>query len=246
MKPEKNVLISKIIALLAKTEKAGCTKAEAAAAAEMAARLMAQYEIDVADLVDQDDIKLMSDEFANNMCWHFLLAEMIGGSVAKFTGTAVYVSNDGYRSRRKQLNFYGRAIDVEFAKHLMAALSDFVIGGAVMEERGKRFTSAKARNAFRKSYLIGAGRRIAERLKAFTEQCAASGSGALVLSRTGEARRFMEQKLRQRGLRLAPTTSISYRLDQEAMNRGAVRGDAANFNRPIEQRAPTALIGGGR
>lgn len=150
-------LRTRIAALRAKTTGAGCTEAEALAAAEMAARLMAQHGL------SDDDITMgaaRAGETTVRTTWRTHIA----GAVATATNTAaMYLPDD------EACEFIGYSPGPDIAAYLYE-----VLVGAVMRESAafrsspfyRRRRSLKTRRAAMTDYREGMVRRLRSRLVA--------------------------------------------------------------------------------
>lgn len=95
---------AKIAGLLAKTRSAGCTEAEAMAAAEVAARLMTEHGFSEVDLVMSD---AASPESTTRATWR-----------APLTNTIAFVTNTDWVWLSDEVLFIGRAPGPEIAVYL--------------------------------------------------------------------------------------------------------------------------------
>lgn len=116
-------LIEKLKKILKKTEDAGCTPEEAENAFKLASRLMAEHNLEMADLAGgdgTDDLSWLEDDVAEFGRWD-LPRSLAWGICHEF----FFV--EGYQTRvgnRKGLRFFGTAANVEAAKFTFAALLD--------------------------------------------------------------------------------------------------------------------------
>lgn len=106
---------SKIRALLAKTTSAGCTEAEAIAAAQAAQRLMAQYGIDNPDAEDIGPLATRASDARLGLCQ----------AVSKFCNVR------GFQGQDRQIYFHGAESDTIFAEWLLDTLEAFVDRNAI-------------------------------------------------------------------------------------------------------------------
>lgn len=136
---------AKIRALLAKTASAGCTEAEAIAAAQMAARLMAQYGIDNPDEEDIGPLPTHSSATREALC----------NAVAQFCNVR------GFKGEDHRLYFHGLESDTIFAEWLLDTLEAFVNRNAIAYALNAKVGSGPAAlTAFR----VGCVQRLHNRL----------------------------------------------------------------------------------
>ena len=90
---EREKIAARIRALLAKTVENGCTEAEALAAAQLAAKLLQQYELTL------DEVQLRATPFGRHQAQH---VDLIGERLARVGAAIAYlVGSTCWRSRRR-------------------------------------------------------------------------------------------------------------------------------------------------
>lgn len=200
-------VIEKLRAILKKTEERGATPAEAETAFRMASRLMAEHNIEMAELdgtEGPDDISWLEDDVADfgkwslaqnlayGICREFFFVE--GYTTWKHVpvGKPTEFQGKTYRETkaRKFLRFFGTAANVEAAKFTFTALLD-AFDRLFVEYRAKTGCPAAERRLF----ISGVAKGFREKMKEEREateierdvvQGRASGSTALVLVSVAE------------------------------------------------------------
>ena len=118
---DRNSIIDKIKALLAKTTANGCTEAEMLAALDKAAAMMDAYDITDDDVKDARDETVMQHADAPDLKDPHNIKWRLSHGVAQFCGVQIF------RSRHQTgLKCIGLPSDVQFAMWLLDHLADFV------------------------------------------------------------------------------------------------------------------------
>lgn len=175
MTPEREKIAAKIRALRAKTVENGCTEAEALSAAEMLAKLLAQYNmtLDEADLRDSPfaEAHHVQDDYVGEKLW------VVADGIAYLTGAHYWSARPGFAPK---ITFFGFDHEVEVARYLLEICAHAMTGE--VEKTWKRmrcFTEAKRRRAAR-PFIDGMSGRLRERLRAMKPP-APTGKGLIVL-----------------------------------------------------------------
>lgn len=221
-------LIAKIKALREMTSARGCTEAEAMAAAEKAAALMAEHAI------DQDMLEIRDQEVAVKTTLKAVRSK-IWAYVAHATNCAMnHVSND----RDYRVVFVGREPGPEIACYLRE-VCDRAIDQAVAEfKRGPVYKSRRATSTRRKAvedFTAGMVDRLGFRvIKLFEatisrEEYAKARDVRDAMFPGGKVHRQKERKARF----------------HEASDAGRRAGDRVHLARGVKESGPAALIGGG-
>jgi Protein of unknown function (DUF2786) len=233
---ERENLLNKIRALLAKTMEAGCSEAEAMTALSKAQAMKDVY------AVTEDELKLTKEEKAilrreppgtkdpHRIKWFLLEA------VTKFCNC------EGWRLRRDEgggIVFCGLPSDAQFASWLLDTLANFVQAEIVNflieaqpsnEERGEAI----------RGFVLGCTDRISERLTELCEQSAAlatSNAKALVVIKNAA----VQAKLDELGIRFR-SVSCCGPADHSSYSAGRAAGDRASFGRPVSGRNATPRL----
>jgi hypothetical protein len=188
-------IAAKIRKLLALADGAG-TEAEAANAAARAAALMAQYQIEQADVDElvrdaEDPMVRVDSESSGRLAgWRKQLAS----GIASGCGCSVILVRS--RAGETTLSFFGRTSDVQAAIYMFGALSTEI-------ERLARRNAAGNGAAYVNAYKLGAATTINRRLRAqreeTIEQARASGVSSAALVKVNDscvvAHKFAEKLL---------------------------------------------------
>lgn len=225
-------IIEKVAHLRALASKAG-TQAEAEAAAGMAEKLIAQYEIEEADLEARGEQANEEVEMAdplhvyagtNAEGWRGSLAH----GLASVHGCFSYQSHDHGKAVQK---IAGRASGVAIVRYLFGWLC-YEIERLAQNERGR-----SARHAFKMGAVSGylSVLRKAQREASTAQQSApAQGFGLVVADRSKEAQRFAEQSIggRFRTTRIGVSNGDAYGRGRDAGS-SLSTGAGLNGGRPL-------------
>lgn len=222
-------LHAKLRALLAKTTEAGCTEAEALAAAALARRLMDTHNVEMADLAEVED---WTTESVPGECWRAsrrkgadsisFRREILYG-VGKYTDTHIW-----YENKADILHVTGRESDALFARWLLEALSAFALRAWGAYELDRAFSSEPF-TASRVMFLAGLARRLTERLLEARDP--GTGTG-LVVNRQALARAESIRRAEARGIILR-SGKRSFHGDRASGLAGADAANRATFARPV-------------
>jgi hypothetical protein len=193
-------IAAKIRKLLALADGAG-TEAEAANAAARAAAIMAQYQIEQADVDalvrDTEDpmTRVNTDSVGRLAGWRKQLAS----GIAAGCGCSVIIMRS-HRAGESYLSFFGRTSDVQTAVYMFGALSTEI------ERLAKRNASGRGA-AYVSAYKLGAAATISSRLRAqraeTIEQARLAGVSSMALVKVNDscaiARKFAEKTIGKLG-----------------------------------------------
>ena len=228
-------LLDKIRALLAKTTGNGCTENEAMAALDKARAMMDAYEI------SDDELALTKAESAvlrseppgsrdpHNIKWYLC------------SGVADFCDCKAWRARNGGLVFCGIQSDAQFATWLLDSLAGFVQVELTRHLMGNLAPKGERRLVIN-GFVAGCTGRISARLQELTAQSkvvASSNSRALVITKSAAIKATMEKT----GIKLRSGRSSSVRLDGNSYRAGQSAGDRASFGRPVSGAAGTLRIG---
>jgi Protein of unknown function (DUF2786) len=237
MTTERDGLLSKIRALLAKTVEAGCTEEEMTTALAKAQAMMAAYE------VTEDELNLTKEEKAilrqeppgtkdeHQIKWCLL------GSVAQFCGCKGWRRN---RSRGGGIVFCGLPAEAQHATWLLDFLANFV-KDEIVKYLMDAAPSNQDRRAAIRSFVLGCTDRISRRLDELckqTEVVATSNAKALVVIKDQAIKAKMDEldiHIRTCGGPCGASNDSSYRA-------GRTAGDRASFGRPVSGRNATLRL----
>jgi len=116
-------LIDRIKKLLTKTEGNGCSKEEAEAALAMASRLMAEHELDMADIAIEDKPDMVDEDIETFSRWDFE-AQKTYEIISHFCFVKPWLHVGLVNGKkRKTLKFFGRPEGVEAAREMWHGLT---------------------------------------------------------------------------------------------------------------------------
>jgi hypothetical protein len=231
----RNSIIDKIKALLAKTTENGATEAEMLSALDKARAMMDAYEIsdDELQLVKEEGVTLRAD--APDLKDPHSIKWRLSYSVAEFCGVQIY------RARHETgLRCIGLPSDVEFAMWLLDTLADFVFAELYAHLIGCLAPQSERRVIMR-SFTEACCERIGDRLLALVKRSKPTGNGrALIVVKDAAIKAFM--KANDIHLRTCSGRSSSD-IDFAAQSAGRAAGDRASFGRPVTGAAGALRIG---
>jgi hypothetical protein len=221
---DRKKLADRIRALLSKTVDRGCTEAEAIAAAEMAKRLMDEYQMNLSDLeIEQEGV---TQETADKYKGGFDAQSRLAMSIAAFCEVKTWRTNG-------RMVYFGLASDVEFAKWLTVALESFCWIQADEYQMRQRMLGIRTDWTDRRSFVQGCVSRLNERL---TDEVRArrktagesTGRSLVVVKSQLIAREFAKTGIT---LRTGHRSDPGHR--SGAYGAGRAAGDRAGFGRPV-------------
>jgi hypothetical protein len=234
---DRNSIIEKVKALLAKTTANGATEAEMLSALDKASAMMDAYDI------SDDDVKIAKDEAAmlhadppdlkdpHNIKWR------LSYGVAEFCGVQIF------RSRHETgLRCIGMPSDVQLATWLLDSLADFVFAELYAHLIGC-LAPQNERRVIIRSFTAACCERITDRLLALVERSKAartSNGRELVVVKDAAIKAFMKDH----GIRIHTCSGYSpSNSDASAEAAGRAAGERANFGRPVSGAAGVLRIG---
>jgi hypothetical protein len=227
-------LLDKIRALLAKTTENGCTEAEALAALDKARAMIDAYEVTEADLqLTKAEAAVLRSEPPGSRDPHNIKRGM-ASAVARFCDCKVWRGSNG-------LVFCGLQSDAQFATWLLDNLTSFVQAELVKHLMGN-IGDRGERRLVTASFAMGCTARISARLNALVEQSAkvaASNRRALVVTKAG----LIADTMARHGIKLGKSRSSRRQVDRSAFTAGAAAGERASFGRPVSGAAGMLRIG---
>lgn len=227
-------LVDKIRALMAKTVDNGCTEFEALAALDKAKAMMDAYEIDEKELqLTKEESAILRKEPPGSRDPHHIKSGL-GVAIAKFTDCKAWRGPDG-------MVFCGLPSDVRFASWLLDSLSGFV-----QTELAKHLMGSLAPKGQRRliinGFVGGCVSRISRRMTDLCQQTAqavtSNGRELMVIKSTAIA-----DRMKADGIVLGKSRGSSRRCDPEAYRAGQSAGDRASFGRPISGSNSTLRLG---
>jgi hypothetical protein len=234
---DRNAIIEKIKALLAKTTANGATEAEMLSALDKASAWMDAYDI------TNDELQIAKDEAAmlhadppdlkdpHNIKWRLTYA------VSQFCGVQIF------RSRRETgLRCIGQPSDVQFAMWLLDSLADFVFAELYEHLIGCLAPKSERRVVMR-SFVEACCNRISDRMLELVERsnkARTSNGRELVVIKDAAIKAFMkEHDIHLRTCCMGASSNIN----SAAQAAGRAAGDRASFGRPVSGAASVLRIG---
>jgi len=238
-------IISKVRALMAKTTDQGCTEAEAASAAELASKLMVEYDLDIKSVseVKEETYGARKRPFAtgNGRRRSYHEVQNCLAQIARYFDCDVWMG--------KELVFFGTSTDTEMAH----AMTDMM--KAAMESEWRRAQNVvKFENpgqhgkSLRTSFMLGMARRISERLRDLKAERTAisnqkplladnsiptSSGTSLVVVKDATRKEKLVQYKAQSGLKVGKQYSSSTIRSSSAYGRGHAAGGRVSINAKI-------------
>jgi Protein of unknown function (DUF2786) len=234
---ERESLLNKIRALLAKTMEAGCTEEEAMTAVAKARAIMDAYAVTEAELnLTKEEKAILRREPPGTKDPH-RIKWLLSWAVAKFCNCR------SWRERRREgggLVFCGLPSDAQFATWLLDTLAAFVQAELVKHLMEAEPSNEDRREAIR-GFVLGCCDRIRDRLAELCEQSASlanSNAKALVVIKDAA----VQTKLDELGIHLSTSSGSCGAWDHSSYAAGKAAGDRASFGRPVSGRNATLRL----
>lgn len=234
---DRNGIIEKIKALLAKTTANGATEAEMMSALDKASAMMDTHEIAEADLqIAKDEAAILHRDPVDLKDPHRIKWQLTH-AVSQFCGVQIF------RSRHQTgLQCVGAPNDVQLAMWLLDSLADFVFAELYGHLIGCLAPKSERRIIIR-SFTAACCDRISDRLLALvkrSEEARTSNGRELVVIKGAAIKAFMKE----RGIHLRTCCgSSSSNVNEGAQAAGRAAGDRASFGRPVTGAAGALRIG---
>lgn len=237
--PNRDKILAKIKALLAKTVENGCTEAEAMNALAMAQSMMDAHEVTEADLNEVKEESAIKDTMKDMRDPHHI-RNHICVVISKFTHTKVWRSE--YKSQKFKYHFVGLKSDVDFAMWLTETLTMFVqkeLKNYIWSNGYTSLPPAEKRIVIN-GFVFGCTRRISDRLLELIKGGVVSNNkNALIVIKT----ELIQKKMEELGVNLSSGRNKSSRISGNSYAAGKAAGDRANFGRPVGGSAGVLRIG---
>jgi len=223
MTTDREKLLAKIRALLAKKIEQGCTEEEALAALAKARAMMDAYEVTEAELeLARTEAAILRSEPPGSRDPH-KIKTWLAGAIARFCDCRAWRGADG-------LVFCGLRPDTQFATWLLDHLAGFV-----QRELACHLLTCIAQRGERRrvinGFVMGCTGRISQRLDDLVAQSAKVATGnstALVVAKDA----LIKSKMDALGIQLS-TSRPRRQYDPRAFEAGMDAGERASFGRPI-------------
>lgn len=224
---DRNSIIEKIKALLAKTTANGATEAEMLSALDKASAMMDAYDITDEDVALTKEEKVVLHADPPDLSDPHKLKWRLGCGVAEFCGVTLF------RSRGETgLKCLGMPSDVQFAMWLLDNLADFVFAELYAHLIGC-LAPPSERQIIIRSFTSACCEHIVDRLLALVERSKAartSNGRELVVVKDAAIKQYMKDN--NIHLRTCSGSAPSA-VDAEAQRAGRAAGERASFGRPV-------------
>jgi Protein of unknown function (DUF2786) len=233
-------IAKKIKALMAKTVQAGCTESEAMAAADMAQRLINEYQINLSEA------ELIEEGFSNlELPWvsekQQFIEDRLATAIASFTGCKAFrfisTLSKGQGKQNKKGNykllFVGLKSDIAFASWLINNLFTFAASAADAHAIHECYGyNAQQKRAAWRAFVDGCCDRIRSRLAALKQAAQQSSIGHSLMLLDKQA--LIAQHLADQGLQINKGKKVTTELNNnESFYAGYRKGADVGLNRPI-------------
>jgi len=234
---DRNSIIDKIKALLAKTTANGATEAEMLAALDKAAAMQDAYDITDEELqIAKDEAAMLHADEPDLGDPHKIKWRLVYG-VSQFCGVTIYRS-----PRQTGLKCIGMPSDVQFAMWLLDHLADFVFN-ALYEHLIGCCAPPGERRIIMRSFIEACCDHINDRLLELVERSSkarTSNGRELVVVKDAAIRAYMkEHDIRLRTCCMGSSSNIN----SAAQAAGRAAGGRASFGRPVTGAAGAVRIG---
>jgi hypothetical protein len=225
--PDRNSIVEKIRALLAKTTENGATEAEMLAALDKAAAMQDAYEVSDKELRLTKEEKVMLHADAPDLSDPHKIKWQISGAVGKFCNVQIY------RQRGETgLRCVGLPSDVQYAMWLLDALADFVFAELYAHLIGCLAPKSERRVIIR-SFTAACCDRISDRLYGLIDRSKTERTKSgreLIVVKDAAIKAFMkDNEIRLRSCCGSSPTNTN----AAAQAAGRAAGDRAAFGRPV-------------
>ena len=234
---DRNGIIEKIKALLAKTTANGATEAEMMSALDKASAMMDAYDITDADVQVAKDEAAMLHADPPDLKDPHKIKWRLSYAISKFCNVQIF------RSRHETgLQYIGMPSDVQFAMWLLDSLADFVFAELYAHLIGCLAPKSERRIIMR-SFVEACCDRITDRLLELVErskQARTSNGRELVVIKDAAIKAYMKEH----DIRVHCCSSYSSsNVDAGARRAGHAAGERASFGRPVSGAAGALRIG---
>jgi len=235
---DRNAIIRKAKALLAKTLENGCTEEEALSALTKAKAMIETYGIADDELeLSKEEKAILHDESEADARDTHQIKWRLCSSIAQYCNVEVY------RDRRKAgLTFVGFKSDIDFATWLLDHLADFVHTALFEFLLECLAPDGQERKEEIRGFVIGCTGRISDRIIKMCEQSKTehtTNSKALVVIKD----RAIKDLLKAEGIHLRTCSGSRARFSEGALAAGQSAGDRASFGKPVSGAGATLRLG---
>lgn len=221
----REAIIRKVRALLAMTVERGAAESEAMKAAEMAARLMAEHDLEMDDLDAREagiaqESHPMAPAFARHM-------PRVAMAIAELCGVKTW-GEQGMGGRLEGQAFFGLPHDVEIAGYL-ARICERAMASGLEKASVEWVLKVRKRDALADSYLNGMSHRLAERIMEIAWTRRRSTGSALVPVKDG----LINEALKDRGIQLESSRLYRRDIDPAAFRAGRSEAEKVALNAAV-------------
>jgi hypothetical protein len=234
---ERESLLSKIRALLAKTLEAGCTEGEALAALGKAQALKDAYAVTEAELnLTKEEKAILRSEPPGTKDPHLIKWQLLN-AVGKFCHCECWRHAP---SKGRRMVFCGLPSDAQFASWLLDALTAFV-QAELFRHLVEAEPGPESRREAIRAFVFGCCERISERIDELcrqSEAVASSNSRALVVVKDAA----IKTKMQELDIRVSASSGCCGVGPGPSYGAGRAAGDRATFGRPVSGRNATPRL----
>ena len=229
MTTNREKLINKIKALMAKTVENGCTEAEMLAAMSMAQAMMDAYDVSLDDIEETKKEKAVHETMKDMRDPHHIRTNLCV-YVSEFTNTKVWTVN------KVKFCFAGLPSDIDFAMWLLEHLTVFIQKElkSYLWANGYQSLPPANKRVIINGFVLGCTKRINERLLELIEQGQDKrndNANALIVVKND----LIDAHMKELGLNLRMPRNRGRRIERDSYNDGKAAGDRASFGRPVSQ-----------
>ncbi|PVM90688.1 DUF7168 domain-containing protein [Caulobacter endophyticus] len=219
-------------ALAAKTVANGCTEAEALAAAEKLAVLLAEHNMEL----DEAEMRATPiDRFTGSVGSEVgERLPRIATAIGQLTGATSWRSLAGVYP--VQINFFGLEHEVQVARYLLEICARALRDACERQNRDLALLRPIIRRARMQAYLDGMADRLAERIRAMKPP-APTGTGLVVLRN-----QLVDAALAEAGIQLQDMRRRSSRDYDPAYGHGRLAGDGVSLNAGVTSQNPQRAL----
>lgn len=226
-------VIRRVIGLMAKTTQAGCTEEEAMAAANLASKLMAEYELGLSDIQLKEQANCQEGSVNTGFKSDGQNSLLTVKAIGYLTDTKVW---SALRGNHLHVVFFGFETDVIIAKYIFAiidrAMNYATVRHAHFYEGFNSLPRAR-QHQLNDSFQAGMVSRICDRLLQMkhdrNKEASDSGRSLVVVKAS-----MVEEEFRKTSICLINKKAPrSKKMDGEAFASGLIAGDKVEFNSGI-------------
>ena len=234
-----SVLIRKVRALREKTESNGCTEAEAIAASKVAARILEEYDISLAEMdAAEDAAKCRQESMGKRRKMHPAL-NWCGVAIGELCQVKVWKGKGNGTPM-----FFGYPSDVEVAKYLLAVCMTAMDGEGSIYIENRIADGLKVSMKIHAAFMAGMGHRLAERIKDLDWERRkkaeeVTGNALVVLDKMALIEVEFDRQLPS--INLKPGPPNKFRGDAGAIHAGKFAADKVGLHKGVDGRGQARI-----